>query len=141
MVLRVYVCVCLSCVTCCLRYIVLLLHEMASTVLRSLQSPLAVSTSLLLKFMNHSQSVHKHTMTLFDSRSSCSSICTCVCVGLCATCSHRYTLLLLHAYIILWHCAQSQSTAVQTYSSSCHAVHIKFMNSHKYTHNQSESMN
>ena len=52
-----------------------------------------------------------------------------MCVGLCATCSHRYTLLLLHA----WHCAQSQSTAVQTYSSSCHAVHIKFMNSHVHT--------
>ena len=68
----------------------------------------------------------------------------CVCVGLCATCSHRYTLLLLHT---LWHHAQSQSTAVQPHSSSSvlfrcsHAVHIKFMNSRKCTHNQSDSMN
>ena len=67
---RVLVCnscmkLCNMCVTCSLRYIVLLLHEIISTVLRSLQSPLAVSTStsLLLKFMNHSQLVHKHTIT------------------------------------------------------------------------------
>ena len=71
-------------------------------------------------------------------------VCVCVCVGLCATCSHCYTLLLLHT---LWHRAQSQNTTVQTYSSSSvllrcsHAVHIKFMNSRKYTHNHSESIN
>ena len=79
-------CACL-CVTCSLRYIVLLLHEMVTTVLRSLQSPLAVSTSLLLKFMNHSKSVHKHTITWLLNQGhrvhQCAHVCVCVCGFVC----------------------------------------------------------
>ena len=50
---------------------------------------------LELKFVNHSQLVHKHTMTLLTQGQRVHQSAR-VCVGLCATCSHRYTLLLLH---------------------------------------------
>ena len=79
---------------------------------------------------------------IIDSRSLCSSICMCVGVGLCATCGHRYTLLLLHT---LTPCSESEHCSPNLLSSSSvllrcsHAVHIKFMNSRKYTQSMNQN--